>query len=313
MKRHLLIGAALLWSAVAFAVPSRADVESAVKAGDYARAETMMREVVTADPQSARAHYYFAEVLAHEGKFDDAVGQARQARQLDPKIGFTDPAKFAQFEQLLRREQSHAGTTTPAPGTLPAATDAMPAPAPAPVVRATSGMPGWVWVLGIAAVLFFVWRMATRRLASSPSMQPAGYGGAGFAQPGYGQPGYGQPGYGQPGYGQPGYGQPGYGPGYPQPGAGGGMLRTGLAAAGGLAAGMALEHMLDERHERDRYVDDNLAGGNVGGGIPAPFDDDSSRAATELENRPFDFGNDAGGGWDDGGGSGGGSSDDGGW
>jgi hypothetical protein len=304
MKRHLLIGAALLWSAVAFAVPSRADVESAVKAGDYARAETMMREVVTADPQSARAHYYFAEVLAHEGKFDDAVGQARQARQLDPKIGFTDPAKFEQFEQLLRREQAHAGAAAPATGALPATADAAPAPAP----RASSGLPGWAWVLGIAAVLFVVWRLAARRFASSPSIQPAGYGGAGYAQAGYGQPGYGQPGYGQPGYGQP-----GYGPGYAPPGAGGGMLRTGLAAAGGLAAGMALEHMLDERHERDRYVDDNLAGGNVGGGIPAPFDDDSSRAATELENRPFDFGNDAGGGgWDDGGSSGG-SSDDGGW
>ena len=48
MKRHLLVGAALLWSALAFAVPSRQDVEAAVKANDYPRAESMMREVVGA-------------------------------------------------------------------------------------------------------------------------------------------------------------------------------------------------------------------------------------------------------------------------
>ncbi len=294
MKRHFLIGAALLWSALAFAVPSRQDVESAVKAGDYPRAESMMREVVAADPRSARAHYVYAEVLAHESRFDDAAAQARQARELDPKIGFTDPAKFGQLEQRLQREQSRPATS----GRAPAAD--VPAPAPAPYERAAvaGGTPGWVWALGFAAVAFVLWRVVSRRAGGSPAGVPAGYGAApaGYA----------------PGYG-PGYGQPGYGPGGYPPGAapGGGLMRTGLAAAGGVAAGMLAEHLLEEH--RDRAVDDRFAGG-AGGPIPGVFDDDASRAAGELGSQPIDFG--GGAGWDDGGsggGGGGGSSDDGGW
>ncbi|MET0381956.1 MAG: tetratricopeptide repeat protein [Burkholderiaceae bacterium] len=278
MKRRLLLCAVALWSAAAFALPSLEEVQATVKAGNYGQAETMMKEVVAAKPESARAHYVYAEILAHDAKFADAAAQTRQARELDPKISFTDPGKFHSFEQTLQREQ---GGAQPAPHRLSAE-----AAAPG-YQQASGGVPGWMWGLGFAAIAFMVWRMVSRRAAANLVPQGA-YGGGVAAQPGYGQPGYGQPGYGQPGFGQPGYGQPGFGAA-----PGGGLLRTGLAAAGGVAAGMLAERMLDEHRAHEGTT--GLADGSQG----AFFDNSAGQAASELETRQVDFGsggNDWGGG-----------------
>ena len=290
MKRKLLLAAtvaAALWSASAFALPSTGDVEAAVKAGNYSQAETMMQEVVAAKPQSAKAHYTYAEILAHDAKFGDAAAQARQAREIDPSITFTDPAKFHQFEQLLQREQG-GGQAAPSGGVVQ-----QPANVRSYQQPASTGVPGWVWVGGLALLAFVIFRMVSRRAMGMA--QPAAYGGGYAGQGG----GYGV----QPGYGQPGFGQ--------APGSG--LLGTGLAAAGGVAAGMLVEKMLDERH--DGYRDDRsgLLGGGTGGG----WDNGSGQAATDLENRPIDFGNGNDWGGDAGGGGGSDnftpSGDDGGW
>lgn len=275
MKRKLLLCAVALWSAAAFALPTSQAVQDAVKAGNYTQAESMMQEVVTAKPQSAKAHYVYAEILAHDAKFDEAARQAKQAEMLDPAIGFTDPEKFRSFEKTLQREQA-----------APAPTAAVQPPvAYAPAQQAGTGLPGWVWGAGVALIAFLIFRAVTRRAAMQA---PAGaaYANGGLApQAGYG----GGAGYGQPGYGQPGYGQPGYG-GAP----GGGLLRTGLAAAGGLAAGMLVEKMIDD-HRGNDYNGDRS--GMLGGTQPGMFDSGSGQAATELEQRPIDFGsgNDWGG------------------
>jgi hypothetical protein len=290
MKRKYLLAATLaaaLWSVAAMALPSTADVQSAVKAGDYPKAESMMQEVVAAKPQSAKAHYIYAEILAHDAKFGEAAAQARKARELDPAIGFTDADKFRAFEQTLNREQAAPATTVPAPAQMHQA--------PLPVQQAaSSGTPGWVWGLGIAVVAFLIWRMVSRRAAP---MAPAGAGGYGM-QPGAPQPGYG------PGYG----GGGGYAPGYGQA-PGGGLLRTGLAAAGGVAAGMLVEKMIEGNHHNDNSNNNGSQGGLL--------DTGSNEAASELENRPVDFG--SGNDWDSGGSGGSdnfspsGGGDDGGW
>ena len=293
MKRKMLLAAACaaaLWSAAAFALPSTSDVQAAVKSGDFPKAETMMQEVVAAKPQSAKAHYLYAEILAHDAKFADAAAQARQARQIDPALSFTtDPEKFKNFERLLEREQ--AGPSVNTQTTAPPVTRINAAPAVPQQQAASSGIPGWVWVGGIAILLFVVFRAMSRRAVAN-NMATAGYA----PQAG----GYGM---------NPGMQQPGYGPGYgPAPGAGGGLLRTGLAAAGGVAGGMLLERMLEgNRHDEN-------PGGNNYGSQGGSYDNGSGQAASDLENRPIDFGsggNDWGG--DAGGGSPGGSDDGGGW
>src|SRR5206468_2895891 len=91
-----------------------------------------------------------------------------------------------------------------------------PARAPQPVER-SSGLPGWVWGLGIAVIAALLWRMfIARRQAAALTPGSAGTS-YGAASPGSG---------------------PGYGPMGGPPSAGSGMLGTGVAAAGGFAAGM---------------------------------------------------------------------------
>jgi hypothetical protein len=296
MKRKMLLVvacAAALWSTAALAVPTPAEVTAADRAGDYPKAESMMREVIAAKPQSAKAHYLLAEILSKEHKFDDAAAQARQARELDPELKFAgDPERFRTFERALSRELAGpVGGSTVAPARMNTA----PA-APLPVQAASSGIPGWVWVGGFALGAFLIFRAVSRRAVAS-NLASGGYA----PQGGYGM---------QPGMQQPGYG-PGNGPGYG--GApGGGLLRTGLAVAGGVAGGVLLEKMLEgNRH-------DNNAGGNNYGSQGGGYND-ADQATRELDNRPIDYGSgsndwggDASGGSDNFTPSGGGD-DGGGW
>ena len=264
MKRFLLV-LALLASSTAFALPTVEQVQAEVKQGHYAQAETMMGEVVAAKPGSARAHYIYAEILAHDAKFYLASQQAQMAQQIDPAIGFTEPAKFRAFQDLLQREQQAQAAGRSARQATPAQVPA--AMVPRQQASASSGVPGWVWIAGIAVVALLLWRMARR--AGAPAMRPSPMGG-GYAQPGPYAP-------------QP-YGAP--------PAAGSGLLGAGLAAAGGVAAGMLAERMIEGHRHPDQPLDDGTAW------RPGSFDDP---AANALESRDVDFGG-GGGGWDSGGG-----------
>ena len=271
MRRILAMVALVVLSVAAFALPSVEAVQAEVQRGNFAQAESMMRDVVAAKPGSAKAHYVYAEILAHNHRFEQAAQEARLARQIDPDLRFTQPDKFRSFEQLLEREQRTAKSLPSAPANL--------APAPrmqAPVER-SGGVPGWMWGVGFAVIAVLLWRMFSARRQVAAMTSGASYG---APAPGYG---------------------PGYGPTGGPPSAGSGMLGTGIAAAGGFAAGMLAEKLLDGRHERDMS---STAAAGSGGLVPGMFDDASARneAADELEQRSVDFG--SGGDW--GGGSDGG-------
>ena len=70
MKRIFLMAVLMVLAATAFALPSVETVQAQVQHGNYAQAESMMREVLVARPDSARAHYVYAEILAHDRHFD---------------------------------------------------------------------------------------------------------------------------------------------------------------------------------------------------------------------------------------------------
>ena len=308
--RFLLVCLALLstlWMSVAHALPTVDQVQAAAKSGDYAGAEKMMREVVTARPDSARAHYVLAEILAHQRQFDEAAQHTRRARALDPSIKFTDAAKFNAFEQLLQREQVSAAKPV-----APTPLDPSPAPRAAPVPRAEpqsmggggGGVP--VWLLAVGAIAFIAIAASWMRRRTAAQAQPVMSGG--YAQGGYGAAG----GYGQGGYGG-GYGVP------QQPASGGsGMLGVGLGVAGGVAAGMLAERLLHgDRSDHGSSLPSNAdAGSHAGGMLPGAFGGGGDPgAADELTRRDIDFGGGdgwGGGGSDAGGGGdfGGGGSDD---
>lgn len=285
MKKWIVTIALAGLSALAWALPTLQEVQAEVQQGRYARAEEMMREVVAAKPDSARAHYVNAEILARNGKVGLAAEEAKKARQIDPDIKFTDPEKFRSFEAALLRAQTSSARAPIDSGAQPAAPTRV---APA----ATTGVPSWVWLAGLAVVGVLLWRGFARSRAAQ--------GGA-VAAPGaaYGTPGSA---YG-PGPTAP-MGAPPYGPGYQgyPPQRGSGMLGTGLAAAGGVAAGMLASEML-QRH-RGTNADADAAGGQ-----PGFFD--SPQPSADLESRPVDFG--SGGDWDAGSSDAGGGSDGGGW
>lgn len=303
MKRILSLMFLAFFAAAAFAVPSVDAVQAEVKAGNYAQAESMMKEVVADKPGSAKAHYIYAEVLAHNGRFDQAADQAREASKIDPDIRFTQPEKFRAFQQLLEREQNAA--KAPAGSKLdglgPNAVQRNNATA---VERsASSGVPGWVWGAGFAVIAVLLWRMfASRRQAVAPA---AGWQGGG-AMP-----------MGGNNYGGGPMGGPVGGP-MMGGGAGSGMLGTGIAAAGGFAAGMLADRLFEGNRSHDGG---SSLSGNGDGPVPGAFDErgSSNPAADQLEERPVDFGS-GGNDWDSGGSSssddsfssgGGGGSDDG--
>lgn len=272
MKRILLGLGLLLAAALAFALPTVDEVQAQVKAGHYAQAESMMQEVVAAKPKSAKAHYVYAELLAHNGHLDEAARQARLARDADPALGFTDPAKFRSFEQLLmQRQQARAShdSTLVQPST---AAPAKPGVVPAPIPARDTGLPGWVWILGLALAAWLLWRLLARRRPAA-SAYGAGVPGLGGAYRGTGMP--------------------------VAPGGGSGLLGTGIAAAGGFAAGMLAEKMLDGQSAH--AAEGTRVASSQDGLQPGMFDDYGSPAA-DLDQRSIDFG--SGGDWGSDGGGG---------
>jgi len=281
MKKSIAALAFAVLSAAAWALPTTQEVEAAIQQGNYSQAESMMSEVVAAKPDSAKAHYVYAEMLAHNRNFAKATQEAARARQLDPAIKFTTPDKFNAFEQLLQREQTTAQTRSPAtPSAL--------APRPAQASSSFPAVPGWVWAAGLAAIAFVLWRGFNRSRAGAPGAAAADMAGTAPAAGNPLNPGA------APGVAP-------YGPGTSGAAPGSGMLGTGMAVAGGVAGGMLLGEML---HNRAGAGTDRMPGAN-----PLATND----AATELENRPVDLGN--GGDWDAGGTPdlGGGSDGGGGW
>ena len=297
MKKLIVSVALAGLSVLAWALPTLQQVEAEVGRGNFAQAESMMREVVAAKPGSARAHYIYAEILAHQGKLALAAEEAKQARTIDPDVKFTtDPEKFRTFEATLLRAQSPAARTPPAQPQVETRAPLAPARvAPAP---AAPGMPSWVWLAGLAAIGFVLWRLFARNRAAPMA------GGVAAPGTGYGMPM--QPGMtGAPyGAGTPGAPGTGYGPGYAPQRPGSGMLGVGLGAAGGVAAGMLAERMLNSRRE---------GGPDHAGGAPGLFDSSGDgSAASDLANRPIDFGT-GGNDWDSGSTDGGGGDGGGGW
>jgi hypothetical protein len=255
-----------------------------------------MREVVRARQGSAKAHYVYAEILAHNRRFDQAAQEAREAQQLTPDLNFTQLDKFRAFEQLLAREQrtgrSLSSMSSPSTAWMPALGAQLPS-------NRNSSLPGWIWWFGAAAIALLLW-LTVRAVRQSAAMSP-GYAGAGYGVPAQ-----------SPNPAQVAGPSPGYGPMSGPPSAGSGMLGTGLAAAGGFAAGMLTDKLLEGGRERGMS---GIGAASSGGLAPGVFDDTPARneAADELEQRHIDFG--SGGDWDNGsdGNSDDGNSSDGGW
>lgn len=201
--------------------PSLQDVNNAVRSGHLAEAQSMMQTVLRDHPNSAKAHFVDAEVLARLQRLDDARRELARAEELEP--GLTS-IRSATVEDLRHRLDGGA----------------------APVVNFAPREASFPWMpvillVGAGFVVFLFLRSRRMAAMGGTGMVPAGPSPAPY---GYGQGGvpYGAP-----------MGGPGIGSGIL------GGLATGAAVGAGVVAGEALAHEFMGSHERpagNAWVDD---------------------------------------------------------
>lgn len=171
--KKLLMGILMAFATqLAIAAPSVQDVEGTIARGDYTRAQSMLSEVVAEHPDSARAHYLYAQVLDHNGRSGEALAQIRRARQLDPQIRFTDPARLRQVERRIAADAAATGSSraAPAPSLAPTAAPES-RPAALASTRSPAGFPFATLLIvllilaGVAVVLMWTVRRTRRRQA----------------------------------------------------------------------------------------------------------------------------------------------------
>ena len=223
--------------------PSLHEVYQAVHEGRLNDAQSMMTKVLHDHPDSAKAHYVEAEVLARLQRADDAEAELEHADRLAPGLPFAKPEAVRDLRGLIaERGRGRALGVDRAAGSM------------GDVRTAESAFPWGVVliILGAGLVLFLFLR--ARRSAIVPMS------GAGSAIGPAGSP------YGVSPYGAAPMGGGGIGSSIV------GGLATGAAVGAGMVAGEALAHEFIGNHDRDRsgsdagWGDGSRVADNDGGG-----------------------------------------------
>ena len=217
------------------------DVYQAAEAGNMAKAQAMMEQVLRDHPDSAKAHYVEAQLLAKQGKLSAASAELSAAERLKPGLPDEKPQAVQELKAAIAGNvaaTSHSRQSDSQSG---------------------FGVGSVLLVLALIAFIFFVGRAMGRR--SNPVVYPAGnYNG------------------GNPGYGQAPYGGAPYGGGPMGGGIGSGIvggLATGAALGAGMVAGEAMMHhftdgdgnthnngVINDANAGDSWADADDMGGN---------------------------------------------------
>ncbi len=222
--KSVVLCTALAASALAFALPSPKDIEAAVSQGQLPQAESMLREVIEAKPQSAKAHYELGQVLLREYRAKEAHTELLAAKAIDPSLKFATSPQ--QFETILAQANAQPGHSSTSSQVAPSASSR----------SSESGFSlSYVWI-GIAALVVIALLIRNRRPTPPPYATPgpdmnAGPGTAFGRNPAYAPPAYPAA-------------------GYPQAAPSSGSNMTGAVVGGlaGVAAGYALSKALEGDH-----------------------------------------------------------------
>ena len=219
--RWIAITILALACSLALALPSPKDITAAVEAGDLARAETLLHEVLKEKPNSAKAHYELGEVLARAKRYDEALAELNQARAIDPALKFaSSPEKFSQTLDKVNAAAAAAKTSAPSPSLKPATAPIAVAPAPSAESFPIGSLVGGAILLVLLVVLI--------RRSQAPRPMPIGaYSGAPGLTPAGTMAQAPYSGYGA------------------QPQAGSGIGGAVLGGVAGLAAGYALSKAME--------------------------------------------------------------------
>lgn len=228
----------------------------AAEAGKFNEAQAMMDKVLHDHPNSAKAHYVEAELLAKQGHFAGAETELNTAERLKPGLSFTKP-------QALQKLKAQIASSHPI--TQSAGNQSSPSPT-------RNGTPWGLIFLGagLIAFIYFAAKFMTRR---NPPLMPANsYPGAANVNP-----------------------QPYGGNAAPMmaPTAAGGIgsgimggLATGVAVGAGMVAGEALMHHFTDGEHSNSFVNEahannapeipnDMGGSDFGIADNSSWDDDS--------------------------------------
>jgi uncharacterized protein len=235
--------------------PSLHQIYQAAQGGRLDEALSMTDKVLQLHPQSGKAHFVRAELLAKQGHLVAAKTELDLAGRLAPGLPFAKPAAV---QALRSRVSGAAGGADPTTGLLP---------------HISGGIPPWgLLLLGAGAVLVVL--LVVRAFRSPPAVVPPMGRYAGGSTPGATP---------YPTSGAAPYPSGGAAPmGTPGGGIGSGILgglATGVAVGGGLVAGEALAH---------HFLDGNqTAAAASPPPASAPQPDASSYAADDMGGADF--------------------------
>ncbi len=213
---------------LAVAEPTMDQVYAATRGGHLAEARSMMQEVVSLHPNSAKAHYVNAEVLARSGDVGAARNELAVAEKLEPGLPFANPTSVQQLRQELTGRSMGA---------------------PVSAVESGPGGMSWAWIIGLGGLALLLVILMVRRQARQNSIMqypqsPGGY-----------YPGGSAP------MGQPMAPMGGGGSGLM------GTLATGAALGAGMVAGEALANRLvnGPDHASSAIPQESLSNSDMGG------------------------------------------------
>ena len=223
------------------------EVYEAAQAGRLTQAQAMIEQVLRDHPNSGKAHFVEAELLAKQGLREQARAELTTARRLNPGLSFAKPQAVEELNRVLNG--------------VPAASRGSPASA---LQAGTAGI-SWGLILLLALGLGMI--VATVRALRPRQPLPAYTNASG---------GYGAP-VPPPAYGT----ASGNGPGLL------GSLASGVAVGAGVVAGEELVRHLIHRDDRgsdttqvlqnnDSASSDTMGGQDFGMADSASWDDSSS-------------------------------------
>jgi len=259
----LLTSALFAGIALAAGDPTLHEVYQAAEAGRLNDALGMMNQVLREHPNSGKAHFVEAELLAKQGRLANAAEELRTAERLAPGLPF---ANVQAVENLRQRIASSNASARLVPGAF--GTQSSPA----------SKFPLGLLLAGaalIAAVVFFARKTSQRNANVAAAGGGAGYG------TGFGPRAPLQPGGAGGGVAPMGPAAGGIGSGIL------GGLATGAALGAGMVAGEALMH---------RFTDGGRHDAGQSSLIPASSDWDTN--SDDMGGNDFGV-SDGGASWDD--------------
>jgi hypothetical protein len=165
----ILIAFALLFSVLSFTTPGFAEggitlhqVYLAAEAGKFSEAQSMMDKVLRDHPNSAKAHFVEAELLARQGQFSKAEAELNSAERLQPGLPFAKPEALQNLKNRIA-----SASNGPARPNSNSVRQGMP-------VNPREWMPAILLIAGIALVIGLIGFMSRRNARMNPVNNYAG-------------------------------------------------------------------------------------------------------------------------------------------